>query len=141
VRHDIGTVYVQEFDTALANSYGDPGGVCSHARTCGLQLAVEHNGDVYSCDHFVEPDFLLGNLADTPIPEMVVSARQRKFGRDKRDTLSRFCLDCVGATIPAPVAAVASGSTAMVRRRDMTKGEPCNRDHTRIEVELHENRG
>ena len=62
VRHDIGTVYVQMFDTALANFYGDPGGMCVHAETCGVQLAMEYNGDLYSCDHFVEPRYLLGNI-------------------------------------------------------------------------------
>src|SRR5256885_7887237 len=62
VRHDIGTVYVQMFDTALANWYGEPGGMCVHAETCGEQLALEHNGDLYSCDHYVEPNYLLGNI-------------------------------------------------------------------------------
>ena len=94
VRHDIGTVYVQEFDTALANWCGEPGGMCVHARTCGLQLAVEHNGDLYSCDHFVEPDFLLGNIGETPMPELVAAPTQVKFGHDKFDRLTQTCLDC-----------------------------------------------
>ena len=64
VRRDIGNVYVQMFDTALANFHGEPGGMCVHAETCGSQLALEHNGDLYSCDHFVEPDYLLGNIGD-----------------------------------------------------------------------------
>ncbi len=55
VRRDIGTVYVQMFDTALANFHGERGGMCVHAETCGSQLALEHNGDLYSCDHYVEP--------------------------------------------------------------------------------------
>ena len=92
VRHDIGTVYVQMFDTALANWYGEPGGMCVHAETCGLQLALEHNGDLYSCDHFVEPGYLLGNIGDRHMLELIASPQQRKFGNDKRDTLTQFCL-------------------------------------------------
>ncbi len=94
VRRDIGTVYVQMFDTALANFYGEPGGMCVHAKTCGLQLAIEHTGDLYSCDHFVEPDYLLGNIEDTHMLELIVSPQQQKFGQDKFDTLTQFCLDC-----------------------------------------------
>ena len=94
VRRDIGTVYVQMFDTALANWYGEGGGMCVHARTCGEQLALEHNGDLYSCDHFVEPRFKLGNIRELPMLDMVASDRQRKFGQDKHDTLTQYCLDC-----------------------------------------------
>ncbi len=94
VRHDIGRVYVQMFDTALANWYGEPAGMCVHAETCGLQLALEHTGDLYCCDHFVEPDYLLGNIAETPMQELITSAKQTKFGLDKRDTLTQYCLDC-----------------------------------------------
>jgi uncharacterized protein len=57
-------------------------------------LALEHNGDLYSCDHFVEPDYLLGNILDRPLIEMVVSEQQRQFGLDKRDTLPRYCRQC-----------------------------------------------
>ena len=94
VRHDIGTVYVQMFDTALANFYGEGGGMCVHAETCGEQLALEHNGDLYSCDHYVEPGFLLGNIGERTMLELVALPQQRKFGQDKRDTLTQFCLDC-----------------------------------------------
>ena len=94
VRRDIGTVYVQMFDTALANWYGEPGGMCVHAETCGEQLALEHNGDLYSCDHYVEPDYLLGNIRERPLLELVALPQQRKFGQDKRDSLTQFCLDC-----------------------------------------------
>ncbi|HKN08406.1 MAG TPA: anaerobic sulfatase maturase, partial [Pseudomonadota bacterium] len=94
VRHDIGRVYVQMFDTALANFHGEPSGMCVHAETCGLQLALEHNGDLYSCDHFVEPDYLLGNIAETPMQQLITSSKQVKFGQDKRDTLTQYCLDC-----------------------------------------------
>ena len=94
VRHDIGTVYVQMFDTALANWVGEPGGMCVHAETCGLQLAIEHTGDMYSCDHFVEPRHLLGNIKQEHMITLVASDKQRAFGQDKRDSLTQYCLDC-----------------------------------------------
>ena len=75
VRRDIGRVYVQMFDTALANWVGEPAGMCVHAETCGLQLALEHNGDLYCCDHFVEPDYLLGNITETPMRQLVASSK------------------------------------------------------------------
>jgi uncharacterized protein len=95
VRHDVGRVYVQTIEAAVRNWLRMPSsGMCVFEETCGLGLALEHNGDLYSCDHFVEPDYLLGNIMDTPMVEMVTSERQRKFGRDKRDTLPRYCRDC-----------------------------------------------
>jgi uncharacterized protein len=94
VRRDIGSVYVQMFDTTLANMVGEAGAMCVHAETCGLQLAIEHNGDLYSCDHFVEPGYLLGNIKEQHLLTMVASQQQQRFGEDKRDTLTRFCLDC-----------------------------------------------
>jgi uncharacterized protein len=94
VRRDVGTLFVQTFDAALANWYGEPAGVCIFQETCGLALALEHNGDLYACDHYIEPGFLLGNILDTPMIELVSSARQRQFGLDKRDTLPTVCLRC-----------------------------------------------
>jgi uncharacterized protein len=94
VRRDIGRVYVQMFDTALASWVGEPGSMCVHAETCGQQLALEHNGDLYCCDHFVEPDYLLGNIAETPMQQLLNSARQTAFGQDKRESLPQYCLDC-----------------------------------------------
>ena len=94
VRHDIGTVFVQLFDTTLTHFYGAPGGMCVHAETCGTLLAIEHNGDLYSCDHYVEPDYLLGNIKDTPMLDLIVLPQQVKFGLDKRDTLTKYCRDC-----------------------------------------------
>ena len=94
VRHDVGTVYVQMFDTTLANWAGEPGGMCVHAETCGEQIALEHNGDVYSCDHYVEPGYLLGNIGDRTLLELVALPQQRAFGQHKRDSLTRYCLDC-----------------------------------------------
>jgi uncharacterized protein len=94
VRRDVGEVYVQMFDVALANWYGEPPGLCVHSETCGLALALEHTGDLYSCDHFVEPDYRLGNIGESPMIDLVSSERQRDFGQAKRDTLPQQCLDC-----------------------------------------------
>jgi uncharacterized protein len=94
VRRDIGEVYVQMFDVALANWHGEPPSLCVHSETCGLALAIEHTGDLYSCDHFVEPAYKLGNIKDTHMIELIASPQQRKFGLDKRDTLPRFCREC-----------------------------------------------
>ena len=94
VRRDVGEVFVQMFDVALANWYGEPPGLCVHSETCGLALALEHNGDLYSCDHYVEPDYRLGNIARTPMIELIASPPQREFGEAKRDTLPQQCLDC-----------------------------------------------
>jgi uncharacterized protein len=94
VRRDIGTVYVQMFDVALANWHGEPPSLCIHSETCGAALALEHNGDLYSCDHFVEQGYKLGNIGDTPMAELVASEQQRAFGLAKRDTLPAFCREC-----------------------------------------------
>ena len=94
VRRDVAEVYVQMFDATLANFAGEQAGMCVHCETCGLALAMEHNGDVYSCDHFVEPAYLLGNIAEHHLIDLVASERQQRFGLDKRDTLPRYCLEC-----------------------------------------------
>jgi uncharacterized protein len=94
VRADVGEVYVQMFDVALANWVGEPPGLCVHSETCGAALALEHTGDLYSCDHFVEPRFRLGNIKEEHMLKLVSSQQQMQFGRDKRDTLPQFCLDC-----------------------------------------------
>jgi uncharacterized protein len=94
VRRDIGEVYVQMFDVALANWYGQPPGLCVHSETCGLALALEHTGDVYSCDHYVEPGYLLGNISTDRLIDLVALPRQREFGLAKRDSLPAFCRRC-----------------------------------------------
>ena len=96
VRHDVGDVFVQAFDTALAHWMGMPqAGMCVHARTCGSALALEHNGDVYSCDHYVEDDYLLGNIAEgRTLLQLAVSPQQTAFGDAKLDTLPAYCLSC-----------------------------------------------
>jgi len=94
LQNDVGNVYVQHFDVALANWYGEPSGLCVFSETCGLAVALEHNGDLYSCDHYVEPDYLLGNINDTPMIELVASDKQVEFGQAKRDDLPEFCRSC-----------------------------------------------
>lgn len=94
VRHDVGRMYVQFFDAALAAWAGAAPALCIFAPTCGTALALEHNGDLYSCDHFVEPNYLLGNILDAPMRELVASDKQRAFGLAKHDTLPRYCHEC-----------------------------------------------
>ncbi len=94
VVRDVGTVFVQTFDAALASWYGAPPAVCVFAETCGDAVALEHNGDLYSCDHFVEPDHLLGNITTTHMVELLASPRQRAFGQAKRDSLPAYCRAC-----------------------------------------------
>jgi len=94
VRRDVGKVFVQHFDAALASWVGVPPAVCVFRETCGGALALEHNGDLYACDHFVEPGYRLGNITETHMIDLVVSPAQRKFGQDKRDTLPRYCREC-----------------------------------------------
>jgi uncharacterized protein len=93
VRRDVGRVYHQTFDATLGSWVGQSS-LCIFVPTCGDALALEHTGDLYVCDHFVEPDYLLGNITELPMVEMVGSPRQRAFGRAKRDTLPRYCREC-----------------------------------------------
>jgi uncharacterized protein len=90
VQSDVGEVYVQLFDVSLANWYGEPAGLCVHSATCGAALALEFNGDVYACDHFVEPAYLRGNIGLQHLAEIVGGPEQLRFGRDKLDTLPRY---------------------------------------------------
>jgi uncharacterized protein len=94
VRRDVGAVFVSQFDTSLASWVGVPPALCIFTETCGGAVALEHNGDLYSCDHFVEPDHLLGNITETHMIELLASPAQRAFGNAKRDTLPRYCLEC-----------------------------------------------
>ena len=93
VRHDVGKIFVLNFDQALANWIGQPS-VCIFQPTCGNALALEHNGDLYCCDHFVEPEYLLGNIKETHMLEMVASEKQRAFGQHKWNSLPKYCRDC-----------------------------------------------
>jgi uncharacterized protein len=94
IRRDVARVYVQMFDVALANWYGEPPGLCVHSETCGKALVIEHNGDIYSCDHFVTPQYKLGNIGEKHMIELVGSDAQLKFGQDKLDTLPKYCREC-----------------------------------------------
>jgi uncharacterized protein len=94
VKRDVGKTFVLNFDGALAGWLDMAGTVCIFGPTCGLGMALEHNGDLYSCDHFVEPSFYLGNVMKTPMIELVASDKQRRFGQDKKDTLPRYCREC-----------------------------------------------
>jgi uncharacterized protein len=94
VQRDVGRIFVQQFDAALANWMGQPAGVCVFSENCGRALAIEHNGDIYSCDHYVYPRYKLGNLLNTSLADMVDSAQQQAFGRAKSATLPRYCREC-----------------------------------------------
>ena len=94
VRHDVGRVFVQLFDATLACWVGETPGLCTMAHTCGHATVMEHNGDLYSCDHFVFPNHRLGNIHNETIAEMAYSERQRLFGLDKRNALPTRCHEC-----------------------------------------------
>lgn len=94
VIRDVGQVFVQMFDASLAQWCGVRPGVCSMCETCGDALVVERNGDVYPCDHFVYPEYLLGNISETSLKEIYASRRRLQFGLDKRNALPSECLNC-----------------------------------------------
>jgi uncharacterized protein len=94
LNRDVGSVYVQMFDEALGKWFGSPGGLCIFEKTCGLATAIEHNGDFFSCDHFVEPDHKLGNIIETNMIDLVSSQQQFEFGMHKLNSLPQLCLDC-----------------------------------------------
>ena len=93
-QHDIGRVFVQIFDQALSAWLDVEPSLCVFRKRCGRALAMEHNGDVYSCDHFVDEDHLLGNLNVVPLEELINSGRQQAFGDAKQETLPEYCLQC-----------------------------------------------
>jgi uncharacterized protein len=94
VLRDVGTTFVQAFDMTLAQWVGAQPGMCVYAETCGDALVVEHNGDVYSCDHFVYPEFKIGNILESNLRELYQSPKQFEFGINKRNTLPKYCLRC-----------------------------------------------
>jgi len=94
LRHDVGKVFVPQFDAALSAWMGMEPSLCIFRSTCGDAVALEHNGDVYSCDHFVEPDHLIGNIGATHLVELLASPQQQRFGQAKLDTLPQYCRDC-----------------------------------------------
>jgi uncharacterized protein len=93
VSRDVGKVFVQTFDVALGSWIGQHN-LCIFSPTCGSAVALEHNGDLYSCDHYVEPDYRLGNICETPMADLVASDKQRAFGQHKLDSLPKYCRDC-----------------------------------------------
>lgn len=94
VRNDVGEYYIQLFDATLANWAGVTPGICSMAETCGHAGIMEFNGDVYSCDHFVFPEYKLGNIYTQSLIEMMNSPRQIAFGQNKRNALPQQCKEC-----------------------------------------------
>jgi len=94
VKKDVGRYFVQQFDVALESWLGMEASLCVFRKTCGSALAMEHTGDLYSCDHFVYPEHKLGNIAEQDLQPMVDSEQQRQFGFAKRDTLPRMCREC-----------------------------------------------
>jgi len=94
VRHDVGKTFVQLFDVALGNWMGLGSSLCVFAEKCGAAMAIEHNGDVYSCDHYVYPQHRLGNVMNQSFGAMLNTPQQIKFGGDKLDALPKFCREC-----------------------------------------------
>jgi uncharacterized protein len=117
VRRDVGRVFVQIFDAALAAWSGNHPGLCIFEETCGAALAMEHNGDVYSCDHFVDPLHRLGNLAQRPLSDLAGSPAQLAFGQDKKTCLPRACKVC-------PVRFACNGGCPKDRFIQTPQGEP-----------------
>jgi uncharacterized protein len=94
IKEDVGRIFVQFFDVQLGLWMGEPPGLCWFAETCGQGLAIEHNGDLYACDHYVYPQYRIGNILETPIADLAASPEQKRFGDDKRDTLPRQGREC-----------------------------------------------
>lgn len=94
VRNDVARVFIQLFDVTLANWVGQPSGLCVFSETCGSAMVVEHNGDLYSCDHFVYPEYKLGNIESSHIRYMAQSMKQITFGNNKLLKLPACCINC-----------------------------------------------
>jgi uncharacterized protein len=94
VRHDVGTIFVMNFEWALNAWIGNPSPVCIHAKQCGRSLVIEHNGDVYACDHCVYPQYKLGNILTGDLPAMLEKSLQSGFGIRKETTLPQDCREC-----------------------------------------------
>lgn len=94
VSRDVGRIYINQFETLVAQHLGLPSHLCVYSEHCGKGVAVEHDGSLYSCDHFVYPDYRIGNLADGSLRQMVLSRRQVKFGYAKSETLPKYCRQC-----------------------------------------------
>mgnify|MGYP000878037013 CR=1 FL=1 len=116
VARDVGEVFVQHFDVMVGAVFGQYS-LCVHAPECGTALAMEHNGEVYSCDHYVEPGYRLGSIGEQGFAELLALPAQRRFGRDKRTTLPRQCREC-------PVRWACNGGCPKDRFATTADGEP-----------------
>ena len=94
VRHDVGKIFVMNFEWALNAWIGNPSPVCIHAKQCGRSLVIEHNGDVYACDHCVYPQYRLGNIMIEKLSDMVEKSLRSQFGLTKETALPRWCTEC-----------------------------------------------
>ncbi|MDR3625961.1 MAG: SPASM domain-containing protein, partial [Ignavibacteriaceae bacterium] len=94
VRKDVGKIFIQLFDVSLEMWYGFQPSLCVFKKTCGSAMIIEHNGDIYSCDHYVYPKNKLGNIMENPLELLVNSDQQRKFGNDKLALLPQYCKSC-----------------------------------------------
>lgn len=94
VRKDVGKIFVEIFDCTLANWMGISPGICAYSKECGHAGVMEHNGDVYSCDHFVFPEYKLGNIRDHSLIDMLYGEQQQEFSRLKHSSLPRQCKEC-----------------------------------------------
>jgi uncharacterized protein len=117
VRNDVGRVFVQLFDVTLGNWVGQGPGLCVFAPKCGNAVIIEHNGDIYSCDHFMYPEYRLGNIVADDLHGMVCSEFQLKFGSDKEDALPQQCREC-------RVLNLCRGACPKHRFLTTSKGEP-----------------
>jgi uncharacterized protein len=117
VQRDVGKIFVQIFDVALNRWVGQPSGLCIFDETCGLALALEHTGDLYSCDHYVEPNYHLGQIQPASLLDLVAADQQVQFGLAKRETLPQYCRAC-------EVRFVCNGGCPKNRIRQTPAGEP-----------------
>jgi len=117
VRHDVGKIFVMNFEWALNAWIGNPSPVCIHAKQCGRSLVIEHNGDVYACDHFVYPQYKLGNIMTAGLAAMVEKSLQSGFGTSKETSLPRECRECA-------VLAACQGGCPKHRFAITSDGEP-----------------
>ena len=94
MRRDYGKVFVDQFENVISQMFGRGAQKCVSGQICGKALAIEHNGDLYSCDHFVYPEYKLGNITEVHQGDMVFSEKQRQFAYAKSDSLPQYCKSC-----------------------------------------------
>ena len=94
IKEDVGHIFVNIFDVALSAWCGMEPGLCTFAKRCGQAVAMEHDGEIYSCDHYVYPDYALGNIMEKSLEEMLYSKKQIQFGNDKEEALPAYCRAC-----------------------------------------------